>query len=69
MADNTVVHIGENSPEQVALKLLEKVAAVEGKAFHRNPTEATTADREWILSTYAQCLDTIRRAHYDTKKR
>ena len=33
MADNTVVHIGENSPEQVAFKLMEKVANAEDKHF------------------------------------
>lgn len=35
MAETPVVHIGENSPEKVALELMEKVAAVEGLGFFR----------------------------------
>lgn len=56
MADNTTVHIAENSAEQVAYKLFERVAAVENKRlFHTNEV-ADVADRKWILDTYAECL-------------
>lgn len=59
-ADSTTVHIGENSPEQVAYKLMRDVANVEGKAFHKNPTGGNTAaDREWILNAYADCLRAV----------
>lgn len=50
MAD-AVVHIGENSPEHVALKLYERVNAVENQA---NNT------RERILDLYAECLLAVR---------
>jgi hypothetical protein len=61
MADNTIVHMGENSPEQVAFKLLHEIAQVEGKVFHTNPSEGRqTADRRWILSTYRECLKTVK---------
>ncbi|MCK1729696.1 hypothetical protein [Bradyrhizobium sp. 142] len=58
MADSApVVHIGENSPEQVAYKLMERVADVERKSFHNQPSSGwTTADRNWILDTYAECF-------------
>lgn len=56
MADTTV-HMGENSPEQVAYKLLFDVANVEGKTLHSG-THA--ANREYILRTYWECLRTVR---------
>ena len=59
MADKPpVVHIGENSPEQVALKLVEVVANLESRELYasgKNP-----ADRRWILDTYAECLAAVR---------
>lgn len=60
MADAPVVHIGENSPEEVALKLFKFVADVEKKTLyvpHNAPSSgATVADRKWILDTYSECL-------------
>jgi hypothetical protein len=55
-ADTPIVHIGENSPEQVAYKLLQIVASNEGKSL----TGGATADRKWLLDTYAECLHTVR---------
>ena len=49
----TVVHIGENSPEQVAYKLMDIIGSVEGKVFYQ---DQNSADRTWILDTYAECL-------------
>ena len=51
MADQTVVHLGENSPEQVAYKLLERIAAYENWS---------TFDRKKLLDTYAECLFAVR---------
>ena len=60
MADSTIVHIGENSPEEVAYKLLVDVARVEGKVFHQSPSGGyTTATRAWILDAYAECLRAV----------
>jgi len=62
MAD-TVVHIGENSPEQVAYKLMERIADVEERSIHsRYPGTKgwTAADRKWLLDTYAECLLAVR---------
>jgi|HubBroStandDraft_3_1064219.scaffolds.fasta_scaffold736471_1 hypothetical protein len=36
MADDAIVHIGENSPEHVAYKLMERIAEAEGKNLHRS---------------------------------
>jgi hypothetical protein len=59
MADtNTVVHMGENSPEQIAYRLLINVASLERKSLHGSDQNA--ADRKWLLDTYAECLDTVR---------
>jgi hypothetical protein len=62
MADNTVVHIGENSPEQIAWKLLERIAAVENVTMYSHtPHDGNkVADRNWILSTYIECQKATR---------
>ena len=51
MVNQPAVHIGENSPEYVAFRLLERIAMVENRGFN-----AGGADRRWILDTYAECL-------------
>jgi hypothetical protein len=53
MAEQTVVHIGENSPEQVAYKLMLRIAEVEGVNVLGH--SGTPATRKWILHTFAQC--------------
>jgi hypothetical protein len=59
MADNTTVHIGENSPEQIAFKLLERISSVEKLSLH-STNSGQAADRKWILSTYFECLQVVR---------
>jgi hypothetical protein len=59
MADDTIVHIGENSPVHVAYKLFERIAYAEGKVLRRHPTEGTSGDREWILDAHAECLAVV----------
>lgn len=60
MADAApVVHIGENSPEHVAYKLMERIAVLERKSIHNSIPETagwSGADRKWLLDTYAECL-------------
>jgi hypothetical protein len=53
-----VVHIGENSPEHVAFRLMETVMGVERKSLYHDDLSAgwSTADRKYILDTYAECL-------------
>jgi hypothetical protein len=58
MAYNTAVHFGENSPEQVAYKLLEEIAFVEGKSL-RLGMKGQKADRAYILSTYWECWKVV----------
>jgi len=61
MAENAlVVHAGENSPEQIAYKLLLTIAENEKKPLHSTGTAPTTADRKWLLDTYAECLLAVR---------
>jgi hypothetical protein len=60
MADTPVVHIGENSPEEVAYKLFRHIGTAESKGLGAS---STTADREWILKTYAMCLETVTAPH------
>ncbi|MBY2932536.1 hypothetical protein [Rhizobium leguminosarum] len=72
MADKSVVHIGENSPEQVAFKLFELVAIVEKKSTSgtdANEMKAgwTKADKNYILTTYGECVTTVRAGWYEAK--
>lgn len=54
--DNTVVNLGENSPEQVAYKLLQLVANAEKKQLQSTMGGSVNTDRKWILDTYVECL-------------
>jgi len=54
------VHIGENSPEEVALKLLHTIAYCEGKIIAKATMAAPNADRAWVLDTYAACLIAVK---------
>jgi hypothetical protein len=59
MADQPVVHIGENSREEVAFKLMERIATVEGRnLLVLGPNSKAT--RFWILQTYHDCLMVVR---------
>jgi hypothetical protein len=50
-----VVHIGENSPEQIAYKLFDHIVRVERQDLYPDRGEQG-ATRKWILDTYAECL-------------
>ena len=65
MADETVVHIGENSPERIAYKLFQHIADAENMALVAKPISADrhVANRKWILDTFAECLTTVRLPH------
>ena len=63
MADKTsttTVHLGENSPEQVALKLTEVVARLEKRELYVTSETRNPADRKWLLDTFAECLEAVR---------
>jgi hypothetical protein len=59
MADKPVVHIGENSPEEVAYKLLVHVASAEGYRLPLSPGGEKKPDRKWLLDAYAECIDAV----------
>jgi hypothetical protein len=54
MAETAVVHIGENSPEEVALKLMYVIDTAE-----KHPTRT----RQQILDLYAECLRAVTHPH------
>ena len=62
MADNTTIHIGENSPEKIAHALFLTIASVEGRILGgvEDARKARMADRKYILDTYAECLAAVR---------
>ncbi|HUB16723.1 MAG TPA: hypothetical protein VMB34_32615 [Acetobacteraceae bacterium] len=62
MADETVLHIGENSPEHVAYRLMREIAEVERIAIHAGELDPkwTRAGRAWILNTYQECLYAVK---------
>ncbi len=57
MADTAVVHIGENSPEKVAYKLLVGVLDNVSDKTGWNLT------RQQYLDAYAECLYTVKNPH------
>lgn len=59
MADSATVHIGENSLEYVAYRLLLDVMTAEGRTFHSGSSKQIV-DRAYILKTYHQCWQTVK---------
>lgn len=59
MEENNIVHIGENSPEAIAFKLLHDIAYAEGKTDVNGRIDA---DREYILSTFKEALSAMKPA-------
>ena len=52
-------------PEVVALALLERITRAEGRQFDHEPEAGTsTADREWILKTYFECVQAVKGHRY-----
>ena len=47
---DSIVHMGENSPEQVAFKLLQSVAFCEGKSIHAG-TSSPKAELDPVVWT------------------
>jgi hypothetical protein len=56
MADAPVVHIGENSPEEVALKLFRLIRDLQG--------DQKPKDKKAILDLYAECLNAVQNPSY-----
>lgn len=53
-----IVHIGENSPEEVAFRLMSIIMNVENRQPHGHGK--LPVDREWVLRTYAQCMRAVK---------
>jgi hypothetical protein len=58
LADNPTMHIGENSPEHVAFRMMLLIADVEKREPYGHGEHHM--DREWILRTYDQCRDVVK---------
>jgi hypothetical protein len=52
MADAPVVHIGENSPEEVAFKLMSLIRHLQA--------QNSPKDMKGILDAYAECLRAVK---------
>lgn len=61
MSDKNVVHMGENSPEYIAYKLMHHVIELERRSLNpaTNTPGWTAADRSYLLATYAECLQAV----------
>ena len=61
MSDKSTVHIGENSPEQIAYRLYHEIMRTEDKVPYR-PTDGSEkqADRKYLLDLYSECIDAVR---------
>ena len=62
MGNTAVVHMGENSPEHVAYKLMKHVADLEKRSFNPDPEVQgwKAMDRTYLLDTFAECLKATR---------
>jgi len=60
MSDPTIIHMSENSPEQVAYKLLREIASLEKKKAFGARDATEEVGRKWLLDTYAECLLAVR---------
>ena len=61
MADDPVIHLAENAPEHLAYLLLRTIASNVGKTLVSSGTSgAASADRKWLLDTYAECLIAVK---------
>jgi hypothetical protein len=60
MSDKVVAEQGEGSPEYVALKLMRHIATADGYGF---TGMAKHPPREWIILTYAACLQAVKDPH------
>jgi hypothetical protein len=56
MSDNVTVQ-GENTPEFIAYRLMDRIFSSEGKG-------TSSLTRKEILTTYAQCVATVRSGTY-----
>ncbi len=63
MTSTSVLHVGENSPEQVAYKLMRDIGQAEG-FFLNQPSRKPS--REWLIKTYCACLLAVRAPAYPT---
>jgi hypothetical protein len=59
VAEAAEVHLGENSPEGVAFKLLYEIAEAEGMQM-RHADGSKKPDRQWILDIYAECIMAVK---------
>lgn len=60
MSDASENQDGINSPEKVALDLMMLIGKIEGKHL---TIGTPSADREWVLNTYSECLETVKHPH------
>lgn len=61
MTSTSALHISENSPEQVAYKLMRDIGQAEGFFLvHSSPKPS----REWLIKTYCACLHAVRGPSY-----
>jgi len=50
--------------------LLERIARAEGRQFDQKPEAGTTtADREWILKTYFDCLQAVKGRRFGSSEK
>ncbi len=61
MAETNPIVAQHNSPEKVALDLLTMISLIEKRSLHAGPPQGwQSADRKWLLDTFAECMSTVR---------
>lgn len=60
MADAPTVNLIEGAPQEVALRLTRIIAGIENKQVSGWYGHGGPVDRQWLLDTYAECLEATR---------
>lgn len=67
MADQSEVQEGASPREEIAWRLMERIALVEDKRLFHD-AQGKSASREWVLHTYSQCLKAVTDPDYFLKR-
>lgn len=65
---STAVPLPSATPEAVAFRLMELIAAQEGKYLQVDQNrgrDQERPDRSWILHTYAKCVQVVRTGYHE----
>lgn len=64
MVDRLDVQVTGKSEAEIAYQLLQHVASVEDVGLFKNSSGSKTADRDYIIKTFAACMMAVKQPSY-----